>query len=71
MSRRKGKGPSDTISDDSPDRNSPDSSSSSGIRLKKEVGLFEGVAIIMGIIIGSGKPESNYLLLYYLSKTLN
>lgn len=27
----------------------------SPVRMKKEVGLLEGVAIIMGIIIGSGK----------------
>lgn len=30
--------------------------------LKKELGLLEGIAIILGIIIGSGKSESGLLV---------
>jgi len=30
-----------------------------GFRMKKEVGLVEGVAIIIGIIIGSGEAHTN------------
>jgi hypothetical protein len=46
-----------SVSNESPSPE-PNSDSSGGVRLKKEVGLFEGVAIIMGIIIGSGKWRS-------------
>lgn len=33
---------------------SSSSGSRSNVRMKKEIGLLEGVAIILGIIIGSG-----------------
>lgn len=32
-----------------------DDSSSGKVRMKKQLGLLEGVAIILGIIFGSGK----------------
>ncbi len=32
------------------------------IKLKKELGLMEGVAIILGIIIGSGEQEAHLSL---------
>ena len=45
----------------SPESGSDDQKKSSGssdnIKLKKELGLLEGVAIILGIIIGSGSRE--------------
>ncbi len=37
---------------------SPGDGSRHDIRMKKEVGLLEGVAIILGIIIGSGKKTA-------------
>ncbi len=47
----------------SPESGSDDKKKSSGssdnIKLKKELGLLEGVAIILGIIIGSGSKYSN------------
>jgi len=33
-------------------------SGSNKVRMKKELGLLEGVAIILGIIFGSGKPPT-------------
>lgn len=33
---------------------SSDASSDSGVNLKKELGLLDGVAIIVGVIVGSG-----------------
>ena len=35
-------------------RRPSDSSGESHVKLKKELGLLEGVAVILGIIIGSG-----------------
>lgn len=39
------------------------------VRLKKQLGLLEGVAIILGIIFGSGKYKINYLspTIYFLT----
>ena len=36
-------------------RRPSDSSEESHVKLKKELGLLEGVAVILGIIIGSGR----------------
>lgn len=33
-------------------------------RMKKELGLLEGVAIILGLILGSGKQYTSYVLMY-------
>ena len=41
-------------------------SKESGTKLKKELGLLEGVAIILGIIIGSGKAIIKYFITYIL-----
>jgi len=45
-------------SQSSSDSNLDDGGPHQHVRLKKEVGLFEGVAIIIGIIIGSGEKNS-------------
>lgn len=44
---------------------SDDKESSEGVRLKKELGLMDGVAIIVGVIIGSGIFVSPSLALKY------
>lgn len=36
-----------------------DEKSEEGVRMKKELGLMEGVSIILGIIVGSGKIRIN------------
>ena len=40
------------------------------VRMKKELGLLDGVAIILGIIIGSGKILNKLLLKICLMLTL-
>lgn len=44
---------------------SNDGESSEGVRLKKELGLMNGVAIIVGVIVGSGIFVSPSLALQY------
>lgn len=41
-----------------------DDSESDIVRMKKELGLLEGVAIILGIIFGSGKECLSEMLTY-------
>lgn len=51
------------------DGESYDKKSSEGVRLKKELGLTNGVAIIVGVIVGSGIFVSpNYALKHAGSK---
>jgi hypothetical protein len=43
-----------TPTGDGDDGGPSDSGSGSSVRMKKEIGLLEGVAVILGIIFGSG-----------------
>lgn len=47
--------PRRSYEDDKQDSTTEDSNSNGGgIKMKKELGLFDGVAIIIGVIVGSG-----------------
>lgn len=54
------------------DSSSSSTSNGSGVmRLKKEVGLLEGVAIIMGLIFGSGEKGVLAVAEYFFGRKLS